>query len=287
MSAEPVAIEALQEWVGRTESARDLVTASALAELSAVLDRADPYPEPGAAAIDGAHWIFFHPLARQSELDITGHSSTGEFLPPAPLPRRMWAGGRLRFHRPLRVGQAIERRSTIRDITVKEGRSGKLVFVLVHHGITGPDGLAVEEEHDIVYREAARADEAPRPPRMAPDNAMWARTVEPEATLMFRFSALTFNASRIHYDYRYVTEVEGYPGIVVSARLVAIMLMQMCQAENADLALRAFDFRFVRPMFDTAAFTLAGRMEDDAATASLWAANDEGHLSMTAEARFG
>jgi len=287
MTADTVEIDGLQGWVGRSESARDLVTASALAGLSAALDRADPYPAPGTAALPGAHWLFFHPHARQSELDITGHSSSGEFLPPAPLPRRMWAGGRLRFHRPLRVGQAIERVSTIRDITVKQGRSGMLVFVLVHHAITGPDGLAVEEEHDIVYREAAGPDEKPRPPQMAPDGAVWTRTVAPDASLLFRFSALTFNASRIHYDYRYVTEVEGYPGLIVNARMVAIMLLAMCRTERPDDALTGFDFRFMRPLFDTAPFTLAGRVGDDAATASLWAANAEGHLSMTAEARFG
>jgi 3-methylfumaryl-CoA hydratase len=287
MAAEIVDIDALQGWVGRTETARDLVTASALAGLSAALDRADPYPPPGAAALPGAHWVFFHPNARQSELDVTGHSSTGEFLPPAPLPRRMWAGGRLRFHRPLRVGESIERVSTIRDITVKQGRSGMLVFVLVHHAISGPDGLAVEEEHDIVYREAAGPGEKPRPPQMAPERATWTRTVTPDASLLFRFSALTFNASRIHYDYRYVTEVEGYPGLIVNARMVAIMLMEMCQAERPDDALTGFDFRFVRPLFDTAPFTLAGRVGDDAATASLWAADAEGHLSMTADARFG
>jgi len=285
MTADSTNPDSLQNWVDRTECARDLVTASALAGLSAVLDRADPYPEPGAAALDGAHWLFFHPHARQSELDITGHSSTGEFLPPAPLPRRMWAGGRLRFHQPLRVGQEIERVSTIRDITVKQGRSGMLVFVLVHHAVNGPDGLAVEEEHDIVYREAARPGEKLRPPQSAPTDAAWTRTVVPEATLLFRFSALTFNASRIHYDYRYVTEVEGYPGIIVSARLVAIMLMQMCQAATPGRALKAFDFRFVRPLFDTAPFTLAGKPDDGGAGASLWAANADGHLSMTAAAR--
>lgn len=286
MTADVLDFDGLRSWVGRTERARDLVTASALAGLSATLDRADPHPELGAAALDGAHWLFFHPHARQSELDATGHSSTGEFLPPAPLPRRMWAGGRLRLHKPLRVGQEIERVSTIRDITVKQGRSGMLVFVLVHHAVSGPEGLAVEEEHDIVYREAARPDETPRPPQMAPNNAMWTRTVAPDATLLFRFSALTFNASRIHYDYRYVTEVEGYPGVIVSARLVAIMLMQMCQAENRAGDLEEFDFRFVRPLFDAAPFTLAGRTGESAASASLWAANAEGHLSMTAEARF-
>ncbi|MDH3700430.1 MAG: MaoC family dehydratase N-terminal domain-containing protein [Alphaproteobacteria bacterium] len=279
-----VDIDGLRPWIGRTETATDQVTAAALAGLAATLDREEAMPAPGDPAPPGSHWLFFHPRARQSALDEVGHAKTGEFLPPAPLPRRLWAGGRLTFHRPLRVGEPVRRVGTIRDISVKQGRSGALVFILVHYAISGEDGLAVEEEHDIVYRDAPKPDAKPQPPIAAPDGATWHHEVQPDPTLLFRFSALTFNASRIHYDRPYVTEVEGYPGLIVNARLIALMLMERCTTETPAARLAGFDFRFVRPLFDTAPFTLAGKRGDGAF--DLWAKNSEGHLAMSATARF-
>ncbi len=277
-------IDGLRTWIGRTETATDQVTAAALAGLAATLDREEPMPAPGDSAPPGSHWLFFHPRARQSALDEVGHAKTGEFLPPAPLPRRLWAGGRLTFHRPLRVGESIRRVGTIRDISVKQGRSGALVFILVHYAISGEDGLAVEEEHDIVYRGAPKPDAKPQPPIDAPDGATWRHEIRPDPTLLFRFSALTFNASRIHYDRPYVTEVEGYPGLIVNARLIALMLMERCTTEIPAARLAGFDFRFIRPLFDTAPFTLAGKPDDGAI--DLWAMDSEGHLAMSATARF-
>ena len=281
-----VDMDRLQAWIGRHESATDQVTAAPLAGLTAALDRDEPVPGSGAAVPPGGHWLFFHTRVRQSELNEAGHPQTGDFLPPPPLPRRLWAGGRLTHHRPLAVGETIERTATIRDITMKDGRNGALVFVLVHHAIKGTDGLAVEEEHDIVYREAAKPGQAPPPPKLAPTDAAWSQTVTPDPMLLFRFSALTFNAARIHYDRRYVTEVEGYPGLIVNARLVAIMLMDLCREPFAGRAMTGFDYRFLRPMFDNAPFTLGGKPGADGASAELWAADADGNLSMTATARF-
>ena len=278
--------ESLRRWIGGTETARDTVTAAPLAGLAATLDRDAPMPEPGDPVPPGGHWVFFNPRVRQSALYSRGHAGDGDFLPPAPLPRRMWAGGRLVFHRPLHVGEAVEQVSTLRDITAKQGRSGDLVFVLVHHAISGESGLAVEEEHDIVYREAAKPGATPPPPKPGPTDAAWSETVQPDPTLLFRFSALTFNAARIHYDRRHVTEVEGYPGLIVNARLVAVQLIELCRPHFPGKSMTGFDFRFHRPLFDTGPYTVAGKPDGEDA-ASLWAAAADGALSLTATARFG
>ncbi|MDH5204752.1 MAG: MaoC family dehydratase N-terminal domain-containing protein, partial [Hylemonella sp.] len=153
----------LSDWIGRSETRTDLLTANPLAGLSATLDRDDPAPQTGTALPGLWHWLFFLPQTRHSELGEDGHARRGGFLPPVPLPRRMWAGGRLDFLQPLRVGDAVTRVSTIKDVTVKQGRSGSLVFVCVRHEFSNPQGLALTEEHDIVYRDA------PQPGAAAPE----------------------------------------------------------------------------------------------------------------------
>ena len=168
-----------RQWIGRTESREDHVTATPIAALAATLDRDDPLPNRGDPLPPLWHWLFFLPLARQSELGRDGHPARGAFLPPVPLPRRMWAGGRLRFLQPLRVGERIERTSRIVDVTTKEGRSGSLVFVVVRHEIAGERGAAIVEEHDIVYRDAPDAGSATPPAARAPADAVWTRTLVP------------------------------------------------------------------------------------------------------------
>ena len=175
------------------------------------------------------HWLYFLPLYRRSEVGPDGHALRGGFLPPVPLPRRMWAGGRLEFRRPVRVGDAIERTSTIVKVDAKEGRTGALVFVLVRHEIGAAGEVAIVEEHDIVYREAPRAGEPPPAKKAAPANPDWRRDVVPDDVLLFRYSALTFNGHRIHYDRRYVTEVEGYPGLIVHGPLIATLLADLAR----------------------------------------------------------
>jgi 3-methylfumaryl-CoA hydratase len=275
---------ALQEWIGRVESRTDEVTATPVAALAATLDRDDPLPLPGDPLPPLWHWLYFLPLCRQSELGPDGHPKRGGFLPPVPLPRRMWAGGRLTFSQPLRVGQRIERTSQIVEVESKEGRSGPLVFVLVRHEIAGPRGVAITEEHDIVYRDDPRPGEQPAAPRRAPEGAAWERRIEPDDVLLFRYSALTFNGHRIHYDRRYVTEVEGYPGLVVHGPLIATLLLDLVRRNRPDAVVRALSFRAVSPLFDIAPFSVSGRPADDGRTVSLWAANADGGLAMDATA---
>ena len=275
--------ENFEAWVGRTEERHDTVTAAPPAALAATLDRDDPLPVAGMPLPPLWHWLYFLPMARQSELGADGHGRRGGFLPPVPLPRRMWAGSRLAFIQPLRVGDAVRRTSRIAAVTSKNARSGPLVFVTVEHEIANDIGVAVREAHDIVYRDlpapGAPAVVAPEAPR---DEA-FTREVTPDDVLLFRYSALTFNGHRIHYDRRYVTEVEGYPGLVVHGPLIATLLLDLLRRERPHAVVARFEFKAVSPLFDLHPFSVCGR-PDGARGYSLWARNHEGGLAMQARA---
>ena len=275
----------LKEWIGRSETATDVATATPYAALSATLDRAAERPPAGTPLPPLWHWLYFLPLHRQSEIGPDGHARRGGFLPPVPLPRRMWAGSQLEFRQPLRVGDALTRVSTIVDVTEKRGRTGPLVFVRVGHEIRRGDGseVALREFHDIVYREAPRPDDAP-PPRPAPANPAWETKWVPDDVLLFRYSALTFNGHRIHYDRRYVTEVEGYPGLIVHGPLVATLLLDLLRHQLPDADVARYEFRAVRPLFDINPFSVCGEPQPDGRTFRLWARDHEGFLTMDATA---
>ena len=274
-------VEALRTWIGRSESYTDHVTPTPVAALAATLDRSDAPPSTGDALPPLWHWLYFLPIHRASELGPDGHVRRGGFLPPAPLPRRMFAGGRFRFERPLRVGDAVTRESRVMDVTSKVGRSGPLVFVVVRHEISNAGGLALTEEHDIVYREAATPGGVAAAPQTALGAAAWRREVNVDDVMLFRYSALTFNGHRIHYDRRYATEVEGYSGLVVHGPLIATCLVELLRHHLPDAALKTFSFRAVNPLFDAAPFVVCGRQDDDGAV-RLWATNAVGALAMEA-----
>lgn len=275
----------LQTWVGKTETRTDQITAMPMAALSATLDMDGPAPRAGDTVPPLWHWLWFLPIHKESELGPDGHAKTGDFLPRVPLPLRMWAGGRLEFRRPLRVGQTYTRTSRILDVRQKEGRSGVLIFVIVRHEIGDTEGIALSEEQDIVYRDNATAGEvrtAPAP--AAPSDAQWERMIQPDDVLLFRYSALTFNAHRIHYDRRYATEVGGYPGLVVHGPLIATMLLDLMRRNLPGATVEGFSFRAVSPLFDTAPFVLCGKPESDGKTVSLWARDATRQLATTATA---
>jgi 3-methylfumaryl-CoA hydratase len=265
------------------------VTATPYAALSATLDRAPERPAVGTPLPPLWHWLYFLPLYRQSEVGPDGHAKRGGFLPPVPLPRRMWAGSQFEFNRPPSVGDRITRVSTIADVAEKSGRTGPLVFVKVRHEIRANDepSPAIVEFHDIVYREAAKpGDEAP-PPKAAPSQAHWQRRWVPDDVLLFRYSALTFNGHRIHYDRKYVTEVEGYPGLIVHGPLIATLLLDLLRSELPDAVVRRYEFRAVRPLFDINPFDVCGEPSADGKSVRLWARDHEGWLAMDATAQVG
>jgi 3-methylfumaryl-CoA hydratase len=276
----------LRQWIGRTESVSDVITATPYAALSATLDWPPERPAPGTPLPALWHWLYFLPLYRESEVGPDGHARRGEFLPPVTLPRRMWAGSEFEFHRSLVVGDAITRTSTIADIAEKTGRSGALVFVKVRHEIRnqGATEPAITEIHDIVYREAPKPDAPAALAHAAPGNSTWERKIVPDDVLLFRYSALTFNSHRIHYDRRYVTGVEGYPGLVVHGPLLATLLLDLLRRQRRDATVRRYEFKALKPVFDTHPFSVCGEPSADGASARLWVKDHEGALCMDATA---
>ncbi|MES3000043.1 MAG: MaoC family dehydratase N-terminal domain-containing protein [Pseudomonadota bacterium] len=276
----------LRAWEGRSEVLTDEITPAPVEALRATLDHT------GALAVRGTelpplwHWLYFLPRARQSELGEDGHPRLGGFLPPVPLPRRMWAGGRLQWHAPLRVGDPVQRTSRIASVTHKAGRTGDLVFVLVRHEVAAGDKIVLTEEHDIVYRAPPQPGDAPPPPQAAPGDAEWSREIVPDPVLLFRYSALTFNGHRIHYDRSYVTQVEGYPGLIVHGPLIATLLMDLAQRERPDARVKSFSFKAIRPTFDLHPFRVCGKPSADGKSAKLWAQDHEGFLTMQADIQF-
>ena len=238
-------ITGLAEWIGRVECRSDELSAAPLAGLSALLDRNDPEPVLGSDAHPLSHWLLFAPRVCQSDIDADGHPKRGGFLPPVPLPRRMWAGSRLEFRHPLHVGDEVKRESRIADISLKEGRSGALAFVSVSHVVTNAQGIAVTETQDIVYKEAQRPG-APQPGAApAPTDEHFRREVRPDPVLLFRYSALTFNGHRIHYDRDYATTAEGYPGLVVHGPLIATLLLDLLRRQIPRATVRTFQLQGV------------------------------------------
>ena len=283
---DPATLAHLQTWQGKSETLSDSITAAPLRALFATLDRDDPAPLPGTALPPLWHWLYFLPYARQSELGPDGHPQRGGFLPPVPLPRRMWAGGQQQWFQdnPVVVGDAVQRISRIESVTHKAGRSGDLLFVLVKHEVHNAKGLALTEEHDIVYRAAAQPGDPAAPPVAAEQGAVWQREITPDDVLLFRYSALTFNGHRIHYDRQYVTEVEGYPGLIVHGPLIATQLADLVRRHAPHAFIRRFNFKALRPTFDLHPFRLNGQPSLDGKTVRLWAEDHEGWLTMQATA---
>lgn len=279
-----VNLDHLSEWIGKVETSSDQVTPIPVAALSATLDRDDPPPQPGDPLPLLWHWLYFLPLARQSALGPDGHPQRGGFLPPVTLPRRMIAAGHFVSCGALHIGDALSRVSRIADVSHKEGRTGPLVFVKVRHEISNAAGVVLTEDQDIVYREYPRPQDPAPAPKAAPPDATFSREIHPNEVLLFRYSALTFNGHRIHYDRRYATEVEGYPGLVVHGPLLATLLLDLLRRNLPQANIASFSFRAVRPLFDTAPFLVCGRVEDREKTVKLWAADQERWLAMEASA---
>jgi 3-methylfumaryl-CoA hydratase len=278
MDSEKLDLDHLRQWIGKTTEASDIVTAHLVMGLRATLFQAIGEPKPGDAAPWTTHWCLAQPVFPMSMLGPDGHPTRGGFLPPVPLPRRMWAGGELEFFEPLRVGDDSKRTSRITDVTIKTGSTGTLCFVSVEHNISSPRGVAIRERQDIVYREMtttqATTTKAPPPPPQAQHR----ETYVSDPVLLFRYSALTFNGHRIHYDRDYVTAVEGYPGLIFHGPLQATFIIEMAAKLRGGKAPKKFTYRGVQPLFEGSEFSI--NANETEAGMELWTANAEGQPAM-------
>jgi 3-methylfumaryl-CoA hydratase len=269
------------DWIGRTEQAEELIDLTRVQATAATLDDTTTEFATGSPLPPLWHWSFFISRVPQSGLGQDGHPHRGGFMPPIELPRRMFAGSRVRFLIPLVIGETARRQSVIREVSEKVGRAGKLAFVTVRHQIEQRGEICIEEEQDIVYREAGSRVAAPeRRELTAAPPGSWSRVVTPDPTLLFRFSALTFNAHRIHYDRDYAT-TEGYPGLVVHGQLAAVLLMELVRS-HSPRPVSAFAFRALAPLFDLDPFRLIGTSEGE--RVHLEARGPDGQTALSAEA---
>jgi len=273
-------LDHLRQWIGRTEEASDIVTAQLVKGLRATLFLDIGTPVTGDAAPFTVHWCLAQPVYPMSMLGPDGHPTRGGFLPPVPLPRRMWAGGELEFLEPLRVGDEATRSSRIADVTVKTGSTGTLCFVSVNHEITTSRGVAIRERQDIVYRDVATGGQnaAPAKPAAAPPAAKHRESHISDPVLLFRYSALTFNGHRIHYDRDYVTKVEGYPGLIFHGPMQAALLVEFAAKLHGGTAPKKFSYRGVQPLFEGSEFSV--NANETAAGLDVWMANSEGVPTM-------
>ena len=278
-------LDHLRQWIGRTTEASDIVTAQLVKGLRATLFQEIGEPKPGDIAPFTSHWCLAPPVFPMSQLSQDGHPTRGGFLPPVPLPRRMWAGGELEFFDTLRVGDESKRWSRIADVTMKTGSTGVLCFVSVEHEVTTPRGIAIRERQDIVYRNASSGQPAPQArPAAAPPSAQHRESHMADPVLLFRYSALTFNGHRIHYDRDYVTEVEGYPGLIFHGPLQASFIVELAARLRGGRPPKKFSYRGLQPLFEGSEFSI--NANDTIEGMELWTANSARQPTMKGTARW-
>ena len=279
-------LESYKSYIGKSETATDVVTASVMLKLAATLGLEKAPLDKGESVPPGWHNCFFPPSHRPAQMREDGQASGGGLAPPIPLPRRRIGGTRMTFHESLRVGDEIKKVTEIGDIQVDDGPDGAMVTVIEKSSISTSRGLAVVEERDMVLLSEARAAAAPKDSPTVPAEAKWKRVFEPRAPLLFRYSAIRFNSHRIHYDRDYCTKVEKLPGLVVQTSLICQLFIEMCRSEAPNRPLSYFGFKTARQTYDTGNFTIAGTPSADGHEATLWSLDPNGNVAMTATAKF-
>ena len=280
-------LESFKSFIGKSETATDVVTASMLVKFAATLGQPNPPLEKGSPIPPGWYGGLFPASHRPDKMRTDGQASGGGIVPPIPLPRRRIGGTRVSFQNPLRVGDEVSRKTEIADIQIEDGPGGAMVTVIERNSLSTSNGLCIVEERDMCMLSEERADAAPRTTPAIPGEAKWSQTVEPNTPLLFRFSAIRFNSHRIHYDRDYVTKVEKLPGLVVQSSLISQLLIEMCRREVSSRRLTNFDFQNLRSVYDVGGkFTLAGLPSADGGAATLWVIDGEGKLAMLASATF-
>lgn len=279
--------ESSQKFTDSRIEYEDLITATQVQKLNVTLDREEPMPKDGDPVPPGWHHLFFPKLPPTRALGRDGMVKEIENWPGDPLPIRMFAGSRARFHRPLRIGDRARRVSELVSMTPKEGRSGRLLFATYRHTISNSEGVATVDEWDMVFRDEVKG-EAKRPPagKSAPGGAAWERTITPSSIMLFRFSAVTFNPHRIHYDHPYATGTEGYPALLVHGPLTSILLIDLARDNNRGAAMTGFEMRAMAPLFADQPFRTMGRPRDGGKICDLWAVTPENTVAMEAFATF-
>ena len=284
MATTTLSIDDLRSHIGRRLTATDVLHPGPANLLRLAFARAEPELVAGDPLPPAWLALYFLPQYRPEELRPDGSPSDTGVVPPMPLPRRMFAGDRFRFHRPIHVGETLRRETELADMAIKPGSTGTLVFATVLNRIFGREGLAVEEERRTVFREEVKPGERNQAPRRepAPTDVSWRRTVTPEPVVLFRFSALTFNAHRIHYDRRWAMEIEGYPGLVVHGPFTSTQLLDFARDHLAGRRIVGYTTQARAPLFDTGPFELRGRPTSDGRGAELWAVTPDGTVAMSA-----
>jgi len=282
MNAPTLDIGVLKTWIGNSKSSTDAIRPGPVALMAATLGLKDGLLEDGAPLPAPWHWLYFLEATGRDALGRDGHAALGQFMPPVDLPRRMWAGGKFDFRAPLCIGESIRKVSTINHVERKSGRSGELCFVTVRHQFFAGDELRLSEDHDVVYcQDRQPGEDSPTPP-LPPYEPDIIETVTPEPVLLFRYSALTFNSHRIHYDVDYCRDIEGYPGLVVHGPLTATLLLDLARRQAGAATLSDFSYRALSPLFHTHPFTIALRRDNN--NLHVWATNPDGNMAMTASA---
>jgi len=280
-------LESFKSYIGKSETATDVVTASAMVKFAATLGLENPPLEKGSPIPPGWYGGFFPASHRPDKMRTDGQASGGGIVPPIPLPRRRIGGTRVAFHEPLRIGDEITRKTEIADIQIDDGPSGAMVTVVERNSLSTKNGLCVVEERDMCMLSEARADAAPKTVPAVPGEAKWQQVIEPNPPLLFRFSAIRFNSHRIHYDRDYVTKVEKLPGLVVQSSLISQLLMEMCRRELPAKRMTNFNFQNLRSVYDSdGKVTLHGNPSADGREASLWALDAKGNVAMLVTAKF-
>jgi 3-methylfumaryl-CoA hydratase len=280
-------LESFKSFIGKSEIATDVVTASMMVKFAATLGLPDAPLDKGVAIPPGWYGGLFPASHRPDKMRTDGQASGGGIAPPIPLPRRRIGGTRVSFHEPLRIGDEVSRKTEIADIQIDDGPAGAQVTIIERNSMSTSRGLCVVEERDMVMLSEARADATPKTSPNVPNNPQWQQAIEPNPPLLFRFSAIRFNSHRIHYDRDYVTKVEKLPGLVVQSSLISQLLMEMCRRELPAKRMTNFDFQNIRSVYDSdGKFTLAGKPSADGHEATLWAIDAKGNLAMLVTSKF-
>jgi 3-methylfumaryl-CoA hydratase len=274
----------VDQWVGKSENSHERIAAFPANAMAATLNHSEPKYKDGDPLPHLWHWLYFLQTFNIEDKGYDGHLKLGGFLPPIDLPRRMWAGSRLKFFAPMNIGDQLSKKSTIKSVTQKTGRTGALAFVTVLHQVHNGSTLCIEEEHDIVYRAKMSASDLQATPLTAPTESAFSRNIQPDPVMLFRYSALTFNGHRIHYDQPFCTDTEGYDGLVVHGPLMATMLLDLVRSERPQEVVTEFEFRALAPVFETDQFSIHGQPSADGKTIKLWVRRGDGALAILAQA---